>query len=631
MNPEEKIDLLLVEDSADDAELLVFELEQEGFLIDWQRVSSAEHFLQALQDREWDLVISDYSMQGFTGMDVLHLLRKFDPIIPFVLVSGAVGERVAIELMKEGGQDYVLKNNLVRLPTILRRELEESRIKKNANQNKVKLAESNERMRLIYDSTNDCMSLIKVSGDHMEIESVNDSFVQCHQKIGVDAEKEDYIGMLVPYFFGAKLEMKDERVYEMLDRIGECIRSQHAVEFIEELHFRNQTLYIENWITPIIKNGVCTHVLRVTHDVTIKINATQKLEEAYKQVESLKVKLEQENRYLKEELNLEYDFKSIIYQSEKFKKILKNIEDVAPLDTTVLISGEAGTGKELLARAVHDLSPRKKKPLVKVNCAALPRELIESELFGHEAGAFTGATQKKIGKFELAQDGSIFLDEIGELPIELQPKLLRVLQEGEFERIGGTQTIKLNVRIIAATNRDLQKAIKEGKFREDLYYRLHVFPIHVPPLRERTDDILPLFFFFIKKYSKKFSKNIDFIPDSIIHAFESYGWPGNVREMEHLVERALILSKDGYLPIDQFIGISKDLPQEQKKPVSEELWKIERDHILKILDKYKWKINGEKGAAKALGLKPSTLRDRMKKYHIFRPKPRQESSDILRP
>ncbi|MEL6255800.1 MAG: sigma 54-interacting transcriptional regulator [Bacteroidota bacterium] len=611
--------MLLVEDSADDAELMVFELEQDGFLIDWKRVSSADHFLRALEDRDWDLVISDYSMQGFTGMDVLHLLRKFDPIIPFVLVSGAIGERVAIELMKEGGQDYVLKNNLVRLPTILRRELQESRIKKNANKNKERLAESNERMRLIYDSTNDCMSLIKVTGEHMEIESVNASFVQCHQEIGVDAEREDYIGMLLPYFFGAKLEMRDEKVYEMLDKIGECIRTKNSVEFIEELIFRNHTLYIENWITPIIKNGVCTHVLRVTHDVTIRINSTQKLEEAYKEVESLKVKLEQENRYLKEELNLEYDFKSIIHQSEKFKKILKNIEDVAPLDTTVLISGETGTGKELLARAVHDLSPRKKKPLVKVNCAALPRELIESELFGHEAGAFTGATQKKIGKFELAQDGSIFLDEIGELPIELQPKLLRVLQEGECERIGGTQTIKLNVRIIAATNRDLKKAIKEGKFREDLYYRLHVFPIHVPPLRERTDDILPLFFFFIKKYSKKFSKNIDFIPDSIIQAFEAYEWPGNVREMEHLVERALILSKDGYLPIDQFIGISKDLPLEQKKPASEELWKIEKDHIIKILDKYKWKINGENGAAQALGLKPSTLRDRMKKYCIIRP------------
>ncbi|MEM6801028.1 MAG: sigma 54-interacting transcriptional regulator [Bacteroidota bacterium] len=617
---QQDIRILLVEDSADDAELLIFELEQEGFLINWHRVETETQLRTSLQKESWDIVLSDYSMPGFTGLDALYMLRQYDPITPFVLVSGAVGEKVAVELIKEGGQDYVLKDNLVRLPTILSRELADAQIKKQVKKSEDELRESNERLNLIFDSTYNGMKLIQVSTPHRIIESINDSFVGAMKRLGIEKEKEDYIGMLLPYFYGGLLNFSEEEIEKNSQILDKVIGEQKAVHFTETFQFNDKVLHIQSYLTPIVKKGICTHVLQVSQDVTVQTQSLEKLKTAYEEVKELKQKLEEENRMLKEEFLQGPDFeKKLIFQSEMFGRVLNNVQRVAPLDTTVLILGETGTGKELLAQQVHDLSPRQEQAFVKVNCAALPRDLIESELFGHEAGAFTGALKQKIGKFEQAQNGSIFLDEIGELPMDLQPKLLRVIQEGEFERLGGSKTIKLNVRIIAATNRDLKQAIKEGKFREDLYFRLHVFPVEVPPLRERTEDISPLFFFFLKKYAKKFNKKIDFISEHILDSFAEYEWPGNVRELENLVERAMILSKDGYLPISQFIGIPEEKNEKIPKAEAEKLCVVQRRHILKVLDKYRWKINGKEGAAEALGLKPSTLRDRMRKLGIERP------------
>ncbi|MDW3649401.1 MAG: PAS domain S-box protein [Bacteroidia bacterium] len=368
----------------------------------------------------------------------------------------------------------------------------------------------------------------------------------------------------------------------------------------------------------VIQLGEKVYLQAVLRDITERQEAERKLKSAYKEVEQLKKQLERENKYLINEIRLNNNFENIVFQSPQMTEVLKKVEQVAPVDATVLVLGETGTGKELIARAVHKHSRRKSKALVKVNCAALPRDLIESELFGHEKGAFTGAQKQKIGRFELAQNGTIFLDEIGEIPYPLQAKLLRVLQEGEFERIGGTETIKLDVRIIAATNRNLKEAIEKGEFREDLYYRLHVFPIEIPSLRERPSDIVPLANYFLSLYGKKFNKVAHPLSDTSKKLLKNYAWPGNVRELENLIERGLILARDGHLNFDQSLGAQVQEPEENLPELSS-LNLVEKNHILKVLKKVNWRINGAGGAAEILGLTPTTVRDRMKKHGIQRP------------
>ncbi len=333
------------------------------------------------------------------------------------------------------------------------------------------------------------------------------------------------------------------------------------------------------------------------------------------EVERLKNQLQEENIYLRQEIQLTHNFEDIICQSEVFKDVLRHVEQVASTDATVLVLGETGTGKELIVRAVHSISARQDRPLVKVNCAALPANLIESELFGHEKGAFTGALARKIGRFELANGGTIFLDEIGELPLDLQIKLLRVLQEKEFERLGNPKTISVDVRVIAATNRDLEQAIEKGTFREDLFYRLNVFPIHIPPLRKRKEDIPLLVNHFVQKYSTKVGKRIDTVSQNVMERLQAYQWPGNVRELENILERAVIISRGTRLELGDWF-LQKETPSEVSKMVT--LEEVERAHIIEVLELTHWRIRGEKGAAEILGLKPTTLEARMKKLEIKR-------------
>ncbi len=333
-------------------------------------------------------------------------------------------------------------------------------------------------------------------------------------------------------------------------------------------------------------------------------------------------KLQAQNSYLQEEIKLTHNFEEIVSKSKKFHKVLQQIEQVASTDATVLILGESGTGKELLARAVHNISKRNKRPLIKINCANLPANLIESELFGHERGAFTGAMERKIGRFELADGGTIFLDEIGELPVELQAKLLRVLQEGEFERLGNPKTLKVNVRVIAATNRNLEEAIAKKEFREDLFYRLNVFQILSPPLRNRKEDIPLLVKHFVKKYEGKMGKEIKNIPDKVITELMQYEWPGNIRELENVIERALILSRGNTLEYGDWIPNNKNGGnKENGKPQLLKMEDMERQHILNILNRTNWKVSGENGAAKILALNANTLESRMKKLEIKRNPP----------
>ncbi len=336
---------------------------------------------------------------------------------------------------------------------------------------------------------------------------------------------------------------------------------------------------------------------------------------AYEEIARLKARLEQENTYLQEEIKTENNFQDIVGQGAAMNRVLKAVEMIAPTNVSALILGETGTGKELIARAVHNLSPRKDRVLVKVNCAALPASLVESEFFGHEKGAFTGALSRKIGRFELADGGTIFLDEIGDLPLELQAKLLRVLQEGEFERVGRSETLRVDARVIAATNRDLELAAQEGRFRQDLFYRLNVFPIRLPPLRERQEDIPLLVRHFAMKHSARLGKRIEVIPQKIMESLRAYPWPGNVREMENVIERAVIISQGPRLELGDWSPRPGIAPDKSRRRTLEE---VEREHILAVLELTGWRVGGERGAAEILGLKRTTLESRMKKVGIQR-------------
>jgi formate hydrogenlyase transcriptional activator len=338
---------------------------------------------------------------------------------------------------------------------------------------------------------------------------------------------------------------------------------------------------------------------------------------AYREIATLKDKLAKEKLYLEEEIQTEYNFEEIVGDSQALKRVLKQVQTVAATDSTVLILGETGSGKELVARALHNLSDRRERTFVKLNCAAIPTGLLESELFGHEKGAFTGAIATKLGRFELADRGTLFLDEVGEIPLELQVKLLRVLQEQEFERLGSTRTIRVNVRVVAATNRDLDQMVEEQKFRSDLYYRLKVFPITVPPLRERAEDIPALVRHFAQKFALRMKKRIETIPAEAMKTLQNYPWPGNVRELENFLERAVILSS----------GAQLDVPLSELKPTSapsngapKTLEDAEREHILKALRDSKWIIGGSDGAAAKLGMKRTTLQSKMQKLGITRPR-----------
>jgi PAS domain S-box-containing protein len=345
-------------------------------------------------------------------------------------------------------------------------------------------------------------------------------------------------------------------------------------------------------------------VLSVIRDLTQKREAEEALRRS-----------EQENRYLEEELITTHQFDEIVGESSGLKRVLKQVEDVAATDATVLILGETGTGKELIARAIHQLSPRRDHGFVRLNCSAIPSGLLESELFGHEKGAFTGAITQKIGRLELAHQGTFFLDEVGDLPLELQPKILRALQEKEFERVGGTRTIPVNVRLVAATNRDLAKMVNAGQFRSDLYYRLHVFPITIPPLRERRDDIPILIRYFLASHSKRMGRRIETIPAETMQVLVKWHWPGNVRELENFMERSVILSPGPVLraPLAELEAVEESAGRTDSK-----LEVAEREHILRVLRECKGLIGGANGAAERLGLKRTTLNSMLKKLGIQR-------------
>jgi formate hydrogenlyase transcriptional activator len=396
---------------------------------------------------------------------------------------------------------------------------------------------------------------------------------------------------------------------------------QIAVEFVSNVYLVNHHKVIQCNIRDVTEQKRIAEALQESHNELERRveERTLELRTALSEIKTLKDQLEAENIYFRQEIKMRHQFDRVIGQSDGLKYVLYRVEQVAPTNTTVLILGETGTGKELIAAAIHNMSPRKDRPLITVNCAALPVNLIESELFGREKGAFTGADTRQVGRFEVAHGSTLCLDEIGELPLEVQAKLLRAIELNEFERLGSSQTIKVDVRIVATTNRNLEEEVRKGRFRQDLYYRLNVFPITVPPLRQRKEDIPLLVQAFIEQYSRKFGKQITSIQKETMKTLQDYPWPGNIRELESVIERAMILCPGPVLQLADKLEISFPPLSSTVRTLGE----MERSQILKTLSETRWRIEGKDGAAAILGLHPSTLRARMHKLGILRPETKE--------
>ncbi len=605
----------------------------------------AENGKQALEllknEEKFDAVISDILMPEMDGFQLTINLKENKKLkhLPIILYSSTYKEdedkNFAIKLgvdsflVKPAPADELIStlNDVVgkkgarklgRIKSDESYKLYSTRLIKKLERKLVELEEASKReaelsseaaknlikYRAIFDNANDALI---ITNSQVIIECNT----QASQLFGLD--KMELIGKSF-WLLSSEYQLDGKSsIITWKEKLNEVHRKKNLVFEWTVRNSEGNLIDVEIGLSSFLLNDE-THYLLVLRDLTERKQHAFELRKAYREISKLKEKLENENIYLKSELKQVFNFENILTNNEKFKETLEMIGNVSLSDSTVLILGETGTGKELIARAIHQLSKRNKAPLIKINCAAIPPTLIESELFGHEKGAFTGAIQRKIGRFEMANGGTLFLDEIGDLPFDLQTKLLRVLQEGEFERVGGRESIKVDVRIIAATNRDLSEMINKGEFRQDLFYRLNVFPVHVPPLRDRKDDIPLLVEHFVEVYSKKMNKSIKKISKNTLNKLMAYNWPGNIRELENIIERAVVISTGDKLVIGDWLEETTDV--KPKGFVS--LDQYEKDYIEKVLAHTKGKISGKGGAAEILGMKPTTLQSRMIKLGIKR-------------
>jgi formate hydrogenlyase transcriptional activator len=647
--------ILIVEDSQRDVDLIVHEIRRSGYSVHAERVETAEEMSAALLRGNWDAIISDNSLPAFDASRALALLQTSQIDTPFVIASGMIGEERAVELMKAGASDYVSKKNLSRLIPIIERELRESAERRERRRIERELEHLNcERQRML----NQRSALLDIN--NAVLPSLNRQslcqavFVAVRESLPCNAA---VLTLRNPESGSLEMVVSESETGIALTRQTAALR-----DFSKQLISRRQVLSLslpspdqqlpgEEFLmnagvrsciaAPLITKGEPFGALTLTSAVPgnpwrdmdffaqvchqVALAAENML--SYEQIAELKSRLERENAYLIEEIKSEHNFEDMAGTSPAFLALVSQIRRVAPTDAAVLITGESGTGKELVARAIHSRSPRNGKPLVKVNCAAISAGLVESELFGHVKGAFTGASERRMGRFEFAHGGTLFLDEVGELPIETQAKLLRVLQEHEFEPVGSNATIEVDVRIIAATNRQLDQAVKEGTFRADLYFRLNVVPIEVPPLRERRTDVPDLVSLFLANYNRQFGRSIESVSDETMQRLMNYAWPGNIRELQNLLARAVVLSTGPVLRLgDDLLPPTPSASALQPSTVAspgqqnQALNQIERRHILQVLEDARWVIEGPRGAASVLGLHPNTLRSRMKKLDIQRPR-----------
>jgi PAS domain S-box-containing protein len=735
VSAQQPLHILSLEDDPQDAELIQGLLETEGIACELSRVDTQAAFLASLQQGGIDLILADYTLPSFDGLSALKLAMSLCPEVPFIFVTGTLGEEVAIEALKVGATDYVLKTRLSRLvPSVFRalREAKEIAERKRAEhalrRSEAYLAEAQRLSRtgsfgwnVLTEEHTWSEETYRIFGFPREttptlpliVERIHPEDRETIRQIidratdgrdGFDLEQRllmddgsikyvrvvahlqsDEPGGLV--FVGAVTDITDARRAEQALRrsegyLAEAQRLMHTGSWgwsaanPQAVHWSQEQLRLFGFdpelgppsheaflqrIHPEDREGVVPafekamtaeqsafdvayrivlpgdsvkHIRAIGHpvfdasgqfveyvgtamDVTEQHKARAALETAFAEIKTLQDQLYKENIALRDEIVQTSMFEEIVGESPALQAVLARVTKVAPTDSTALITGETGTGKELIARAIHKRSQRAARAFVSVNCAAIPTTLISSELFGHEKGAFTGATQRRLGRFELAEGGTIFLDEVGELPQETQLALLRVLQEREFERVGGNKVIRANVRVITATNRDLQRAIEDGTFRGDLYYRLNVFPIEMPPLRQRRGDIPLLVEYFIDRYSSKTGKKMRGIEKSTLERLKSYNWPGNIRELQNVIERSIVLCDSDIFTVDES-WLSTNCGEPSRAP--QMLLRIphsqEKETIEAALAEAQGQVSGPTGAAARLGVPASTLDSKIRALKI---------------
>jgi formate hydrogenlyase transcriptional activator len=556
----------------------------------------------------FDVLLLDFQICAPNALNLIRELTLANtPIPPTVLVCSEADEELARQGPKLGASSCLIKR-----PGYLYQlswELEQAHARADLERREAALHASEDRNRAILNAIPDLMFVLDREGTYLDYHAPDDKSLFLSPKEFLGKKQADILppdlAAKFAYSFAKVLQTEEPVLIEYSMSLSEGLRTFEA--------------------SMVRCNG--EKILAIVRDITRRKEVEESLKTALAEVQRLKDQLHQENIYLKQEIRDASNFGEIIGQSVALRRVLSQAEQVAPLDTTVSIFGETGTGKELLAHAIHKLSPRKNHTLIKVNCAALPGTLIESELFGHEKGAFTGADSRRPGRFEIAHGGTLFLDEVGELPLDLQSKLLRVLEEGEFERVGGSHTLKVDVRVIAATNRNLEEAVRKGEFRSDLYYRLNIFPITLPPLRERKEDVPVLVTHLVRQLSQKLGKTIDAIPQDTMAKLRNYPWPGNVRELRNVIERAVIITQGSQLRlIDDLDSQALELDLEEEVVAFNDhihvgtLEQNEYNLIIRTLKNVHWKVEGPGGAAELLNIHPSTLRSRMRKLRIERPR-----------
>ncbi len=576
--------VLLVDDTPTNLRVLFDLLTDRGF-----EVSVAEGGEGALEQLEYihpDLILLDVLMPEMDGYATCARIKALPATrdIPVVFMTALTDTADKIKGFECGAVDYITK------PFQQEEVLARIRTHIALQRLKQRIADSEERLQSVFQSALDAIIAFDEQGRITLFNRSAERVFRCPAEAAIGTP---CALRLSPDLWRLVSEYVGSAAPEPM-RIPDGHRAIRA---------DGSTFPIEASLSRAPVTGGVIHTLFL-HDV-----------EAREHAEAECRRLEGLTLYLREELHAAGEDADLVGGSPAMRAVMEQVRQVAPTDATVLITGETGTGKGVIARAIHAQSRRKDALLIQLNCAAIPEHLVESELFGHEKGAFTGAVARKLGRFELADRGTLFMDEVGELPLALQPKLLRVLQEGELERVGGTETRKVDVRILAATNRDLVKRVAEGQFRADLYYRLNVFPIALPPLRARQEDLPALVGGFARRFAARYGKRLETVSPALMAAFRSHDWPGNVRELEHLIERAVILSRDSELRFDgAWTGAVREAD-----PAPETLAEVERAHLLRILEGTRWRIAGKDGAAERLGLRPTTLQSRMKKLGIRRP------------
>ena len=642
-----------LEDVGTDAELVARELSAGDVEATIEHAATRAAFVEALAPPP-DLVLVDYALPQFDGMAALALVQEQCPEVPVVFVSGAIGEARAIETLKEGATDYVLKDHLSRLVPAVRRALAEAAEQRARKAAEAALQRAHDQLeQKVAARTAELQEINTALEEEIEerkriAEALRESEAQLTRVIdaaidaiiNIDAElRITLFNQSAETIFGiTAAEVQHRSIVPLLGeeltaRVREFIQA-HAAD--ADGTDRNTVTAASSGTGQYLGQGEGLQALRndgtpFPVEATLSVIALpcrQRFLLILRDVNDLKeaeeelVQLQSEAQYLRQELQTEHAYEEMVGQSPAMQRVFTAIDKVAPTDSTVLVTGETGTGKELVARALHRHSPRTDEMLVKVNCAALASDVIESELFGHEKGAFTGAIDQRKGRFELADGGTLFLDEVGELPLETQAKLLRALQEQEFERVGGTETIAVDVRVVAATNRALDVEVDAGRFRSDLYYRLNIFPIEVPPLRARAGDVPLLAAHFCEQFGQRMGKPVEGFTSEAVERLAAYAWPGNVRELANIVERAVILaSPETPIGVDQ-LGLA--LPNGAPKGAAKDdvpsgfptLAEAQRHHIQEALDRTGGVIGGADGAAALLGMKRTTLHARMDRLGV---------------